>query len=58
MELTKLTDEELSTLENSVLHEKERRQRLASIPATVATLAAQFREGGGEQATLLAAITT
>lgn len=57
MDLTKLTDLELSDHENAVLAEKERRQRLATIPATVAQLAAQFREGGGDQATLLASIS-
>jgi hypothetical protein len=57
MDLTALTDQELTDHENAVLAEKERRQRLATIPATVAQLAAQFREGGGEQTALLAAIT-
>lgn len=57
MNLTELTDQELSDHENAVLAEKERRQRLATIPHTVAQLANQFRDGGGEQAALLAAIT-
>lgn len=57
MDLAKLTDEELNAHENAVLAEKERRQRLATIPETMAQLATQFREGGGEQAALLAAIT-
>jgi len=57
MNLTDLTDEQLNEHENAVLAEKERRQRLATIPATVAQLAAQYREGGGEQSSLLAAIS-
>lgn len=51
-----MTDEELEQLLNLVLNEKERRERLKQIPATVAMLAGQFRDGGGEQTELLAAI--
>lgn len=56
VEITSMTDEELTAHLNLVLREQERRQRLASIPITVTQLAEQFREGGGEQATLIAAI--
>lgn len=57
MELSQLSDSELSDHLNAVLAEQERRQRLASIPLTVAQLAGQFREGGGDQSALIAAIT-
>lgn len=57
MDLTQLNDDELNTHLNAVLAEQERRQHLATIPLTVAQLAVQFREGGGEQTALLAAIT-
>lgn len=57
MNLTELTDDQLADHLNAVLAEQERRQHLATIPQTVAQLASQFREGGGEQTALLAAIT-
>lgn len=57
MELTQLSDDELSQHLNAVLGEQERRQRLANIPATVAQLAAQYRDGGGDQTELETAIT-
>ena len=57
MNLTALTDEELGDHLNAVLAEQERRQHLATIPQTMAHLATQYREGGGEQTALLAAIT-
>lgn len=57
MDLTQLTDEELAGHLDQVLAEQERRQRLANIPATVAQLAAQYREGGGDQTALETAIT-
>ncbi len=57
MDLTQLSDLELSEHLDTVLAEQERRQRLANIPATVAQLAAQYREGGGEQTALETAIT-
>ncbi|ALY09557.1 hypothetical protein LAROYE_30 [Arthrobacter phage Laroye] len=56
MDLHALSDSELSEHLNAVLAEQERRQRLATIPATVAELAAQYRSGGGEQAALITAI--
>lgn len=51
-----MTDEQLDLHLNLVLNEKERRERLSQIPATVAMLAGQFRDGGGDQTELLAAI--
>ncbi|AOQ28215.1 hypothetical protein SEA_HUNTINGDON_3 [Arthrobacter phage Huntingdon] len=56
MDLHGMTEEQLEQLLNLVLNEKERRERLKQIPATVAMLAGQFRDGGGEQTELLAAI--
>lgn len=51
-----MTDEQLDQLLNLTLAEQERRQRLKNIPAQVAMLSSQFREGGGDQTELLAAI--
>ncbi|ALY09406.1 hypothetical protein KDJ04_gp03 [Arthrobacter phage Nubia] len=56
MNLHEMTDEQLSDHLNAVLAEQERRERLRQIPVTVAMLAGQFRDGGGEQTELLAAI--
>ncbi|QBZ73255.1 hypothetical protein SEA_MRGLOOPY_3 [Arthrobacter phage MrGloopy] len=56
MDLHNMTDEELDQLLNLVLNEKERRDRLQMIPQQVAMLSSQFREGGGDQTELLAAI--
>lgn len=56
MDLTTLTDDDLDALRVQVLNERERRQRLASIPVTVAQLAAQYIEGGGDLSALEAAI--
>ncbi|AZF98467.1 hypothetical protein SEA_BEETHOVEN_3 [Arthrobacter phage Beethoven] len=56
MDLHNMTDEQLDQLLNLVLNEKERRNRLQIIPQQVAMLSSQFREGGGDQTELLAAI--
>ncbi|ALY09468.1 hypothetical protein SEA_CARPAL_3 [Arthrobacter phage Carpal] len=56
MDLHNMTDEQLDQLLNLTLAEQERRQRLKNIPAQVAMLSSQFREGGGDQTELLAAI--
>ncbi|ALY09213.1 hypothetical protein IMMACULATA_3 [Arthrobacter phage Immaculata] len=56
MDLHGMTDEQLEQLLNLVLNEKERRERLKQIPQQVAMLSSQFREGGGDQTELLAAI--
>lgn len=48
MDLHTLTDVELSDHLNAVLAEQERRQRLATIPATITVLAAQYVAGGGD----------
>lgn len=57
MDLTQLNDTELAGHLDAVLAEQERRQRLVNIPTTVAHLAAQYREGGGNQTALETAIT-
>ena len=57
MELKTLSDAELDALRVDVLNEQERRANLATIPTTLATLAAQFIAGGGEQATIDAAVS-
>ncbi|AZS11110.1 hypothetical protein SEA_WAWA_3 [Arthrobacter phage Wawa] len=56
MDLHEMTDEQLDSHLNAVLNEKERRDRLKQIPQQVAMLSSQFREGGGDQTELLAAI--
>jgi len=48
VDLHTLTDDELSDHLNAVLAEQERRQRLATIPATITALAAQYVAGGGD----------
>lgn len=50
--LTTLTDEQLAEQLNAILNEQERRQRLATIPATIATLREQYLEGGGDPSQL------
>jgi len=57
MDITTLTDTELDALRVDVLNEQERRANLATIPATLATLAAQFIAGGGEQSAIDAAVS-
>ena len=56
IDLTQLTDGELSAHLEAVLAERDRRQRLATIPTTIAQLASQYLTGGGDQAALEAAI--
>lgn len=56
MDLSALTDDELEELRRGVLTEQERRAALATIPATVAGLADQYRAGGGDPAHLHHAI--
>jgi hypothetical protein len=46
------SDEALADHLNRILAEQERRQRIATIPSTIATLAAQYVEGGGDPANL------
>lgn len=57
MDLSTLTDEELDDSLNEILAEKERRQRLASIPNQVAELAKRFAADGGDPAVVQDAAT-
>lgn len=56
MDLTTLTDDQLEAHAEAVRVEQERRQRLATIPTTMALLATQYRDGGGTQDALTEAI--
>lgn len=58
IDLTHLTDGELSAHLEAVLAERDRRERLATIPAQVTALAASYLSGGGERATLEVAIAS
>ena len=57
MDLRTLTDEELDDLRRAVQIEQERRENLAAIPDQVAALAKVYREGGGDEAALVGALT-
>lgn len=46
------SDEKLADHLDRILAEQERRQRLATIPAQITALAAQYVEGGGDPAQL------
>jgi hypothetical protein len=46
------SDEKLVDHLNRILAEQERRQRLATIPGTITTLAAQYVAGGGDPSEL------
>lgn len=52
LDLTQYNDTDLDALRVAVLTEQERRQHLASIPATIAAMAEQYRNGGGDPALL------
>lgn len=56
MDLRTLTDEQLEQHRLEVLAEQERRSALATIPETVADLAAKYRDGGGNTDDLKAVI--
>ncbi|AZF97639.1 hypothetical protein SEA_CALLIEOMALLEY_3 [Arthrobacter phage CallieOMalley] len=56
MDYRDMSDEQLDNHLNEVLNEKERRERIRNIPSQVAMLATQFREGGGNQTELVAAV--
>lgn len=58
MELTTLTDDELTDHLNAVLNEQERRAALANIPAQISALAALYVAGGGIRTDLNAAVNT
>ena len=48
MDLTTLSDDDLAAHHIDILTEQERRQRLASIPDQIATLAARYLDDGGD----------
>lgn len=48
MDLTTLSDDDLAAHHIDILTEQERRQRLASIPDQIATLAARYINDGGD----------
>lgn len=56
MDLTTLTDDELAVSLDAILAEQERRQRRATIPATIAALAVQYVAGGGDKGDLEVAL--
>jgi len=56
VDLTTLSDDDLAAHLDAVLAEQERRTRLATIPAQVATLAQQYVDGGGDRDVLAAAL--
>ena len=57
MDLRELPDEDLDVLRRDVQIEQERRANLAAIPDQVAALAKVYREGGGDEAALVDALT-
>lgn len=57
MDLTTLSDDELTTHLNEVLHEQERRQRLATAPQQVTQIAQAYIADGGDLATLTDALS-
>lgn len=52
MNLTELTDEALEAHAENVRQEQARRQNLTQAPETIARLAQQYRDAGGDQADL------
>lgn len=58
MDLRVYTDEQLEDLRMQVVGEQDRRRNLAAIPAQVADMARTYREGGGDTALLVQAVTT
>ena len=56
MDLRTLTDEELDAYRIAVAVEVERRANLAAIPEQIEALAKVYREGGGDEDTLIDAL--
>lgn len=52
MDLTTLTDSELTDHERAVRMERERSDNLARIPSTITDLASAYTESGGDPADL------
>ncbi|KTS09024.1 hypothetical protein [Microbacterium testaceum] len=57
MDLTTLTDEQLTDHLNAVLAEQERRQRLAAVPEQIVEMAARYVADGGDRGDLIEAVT-
>lgn len=57
MNLTELTAEQLEAHAEQVRQEQARRLNLARTPETIARLAQQYRDAGGDQAELETAVT-
>lgn len=55
-ELRDLSDDDLAALRALAAQEQERRENLAAIPAQIAELAGKYRDGGGNESALSAAI--
>lgn len=51
-----LSDEDFEALQSAVLEDQRRRFTLRQIPADIAELAAQYRESGGSEDDLAAAV--
>ena len=56
MQYTDMTDEQLEQTRLDVISEQERRQRRDMIPLQIADLAQQYRDAGGDDTALAAAI--
>jgi len=56
MNLTNLTDEALEAHAEAVRQEQARRQNLTQAPETIARLAQQYRDAGGDQPELETAV--
>lgn len=56
MDVSTYTDDELESLRVAVATEQERRANLAAIPEQIALLARTFRDGGGDEGDLTAAL--
>ena len=57
MNLAELTDEQLEAHAEAVRQEQARRQNLTQAPETIARLAQQYRDAGGDQAELETAVS-
>lgn len=57
MDLMNLTDDDLDEHRRAILTEQERRSNLAAIPEQIAVLAQTYRDGGGDEQTLIEVLT-
>lgn len=58
MEYRDWSDEKLVEHRLAIIHEEERRANLAGIPEQIAAMAKLYRDGGGDEAVLVDALTT